>query len=112
MGCRLGIGEGAVGKRHSLVDPIEHPQWDGVENLRCGAGILAESVDEIAMACAVVEIDSLLKMIMGAGKIAEMKASDPGNAMRDQSLGTIRLVRGFAQEQLGHFAHRHGFATV
>jgi hypothetical protein len=48
---------------------------------------------------------------MGAGKIAEIKAGGAGNAVRDQGLGTIRLARGFAQEQLGDFAHRYGFAA-
>ena len=50
MGCRLGVGDGAVGKRQSLVDSTEHPQCKGVEDLRCGAGIPAEPVGEIAMA--------------------------------------------------------------
>ena len=31
--------------------------------------------------------------------------------VRDHSLGTIRLDGGFAQEKLGHFAHRLGFAA-
>ena len=48
---------------------------------------------------------------MGAGKIAEIKAGGAGNAVRDQGLGTIRLARGFAQEQLGDFAHRCRFAA-
>ena len=63
------------------------------------------------MACLVVELDGLLKMLMGTGKIAELKASAAGNAVRDQPLGTIRLGRGFAQEKLGHFAHRCRFAA-
>src|SRR5262249_37786180 len=60
----------------------------------------------------VVELDGLLKMLMGTGKIAELKASAAGNAVRDQPLGTIRLGRGFAQEKLGHFAHRCRFAAA
>jgi hypothetical protein len=74
MRCRFGVGEGAVGKPQSLVDSPEHPQRDGINGFRCGAGILTEAVDEIAVACLIVELDSLLRMIMGAGKIAEMKA--------------------------------------
>ena len=112
MRCRLGVGEGAVGKPQSLVDSTEHPQCEGVDNLRCGAGILAEPVGEIAMARLVVELDGLLKMVMGAGKVAEIKAGEAGNAVRDQGLGTIRPGRGFAQEKLRHFAHRCGFAAV
>ena len=50
MRCRPGAGEGPFGKRQSLVDSPEHPQRESVENLRCGAGIRAEPVGEIAMA--------------------------------------------------------------
>ena len=32
--------------------------------------------------------------------------------MRDQDLGAIGPGRGFAQEKLGHFAHRRGFAAI
>src|SRR5215470_2791084 len=91
MRRRLGVGEGAVSKRQSLVDPTEHSQHDGVHNLRRGAGILAEPIGEIAMLRRVIELDGLLKMLMGAGKIAEIPAADGGTAMCDQGLGTIRL---------------------
>src|SRR6516162_671276 len=64
------------------------------------------------MACLIVECDTLLKMVMGAGKVAEMKAGDAGNAVRDQGLRTIGPGRGFAQEKFGHFAHRRGFAAI
>ena len=60
MRCRLGVGEGALGKRQSLVDPPEHPQCEGVENLRYNAGILPEPVGEIAMARLIIELDGLL----------------------------------------------------
>jgi len=33
-------------------------------------------------------------------------------AISDQGLGTIRSRRGFAQEELGHFAHRCWFTAV
>src|SRR5215469_6792980 len=72
---------------------------------------MAEPVGEIAMARLVVELDALPKMVMGAGKIAEVKAGDGGNAVRDRGLGTIRLGRSFVQEKLGHFAQRCGFAA-
>jgi len=64
------------------------------------------------MARLVVELDRLLKMQMGPGKIAELKAIAAGNAVRDQGLGTIRPGCGFAQEKLRHFAHRCRFATA
>src|SRR5215467_14157521 len=64
------------------------------------------------MACRVVERDSLPKMFVGASKVAEIKAGVAAVAVRDHSLGTIRPSRGFAQEQLGHFADRRGFAAV
>src|SRR5262249_55233850 len=102
MRCRLSIGEGAVGKWQGLVDSTEHPQYEGVVNLRCGARILPEPGGEIAMAYRVVELDGLLKMLMCAGKIAEIKAGGAGNAVRDQGLGAIRPGRGLAQEKLGH----------
>jgi hypothetical protein len=111
MRCRLGVGEGAVGKRQSLVDSPECPQSDGIKGFRCGAGIRAESVGEIVMARWAVELDGLLIMLMGAGKVAEVKAGVAGNAVSDQGLGTIRPGRGFAQEKLGHFAHRRRFAA-
>src|SRR6516165_2987776 len=63
------------------------------------------------MARLVVEFDGLLKMPMGAGKIAELKAIAAGNAMPDHGLGTIRPGRGFAQEKLGNFAHWCRFAA-
>jgi hypothetical protein len=74
MRCRLSIGEGAVGERQGLVDSTEHPQCESVEDLRLGAGILAEPVGEIGMARRVVELDGLLKMVMGAGEVAEIKS--------------------------------------
>jgi hypothetical protein len=64
------------------------------------------------MARRVVELDGLLKMVMGAGKVAEIKAGLAGNAVCDHSLGAIRPGRRFAQEELGHFAHRCGLAAV
>ena len=45
----------------------------------------------------VVELDGFLKMLMGGGKIAELKAIAAGNVVRDQGLGAIRLGRGVAQ---------------
>jgi predicted ATPase len=60
------------------------------------------------MAHRVVQFDGLLKMVVGTGKVAEIKADGAGNAVRDHGLGTIRLGRGFAQEELRHFAHRCG----
>ena len=33
-------------------------------------------------------------------------------SMRDEGLGAIGPGRGFAQEELGHFAHRRGFAAI
>jgi len=95
--CGLGIGERAVGKRQGLVDPTEHPQCEGVGNLRYDAGILTELVGEITMPCVVMELDGVLKMPMGAGKVAAIPASGAGNAVCDQGLGTIRPGRGFAQ---------------
>src|SRR6516164_10229478 len=64
------------------------------------------------MARLVVEFDGLLKMVMGAGKVAEVKAGGAEVAVSDQGLGAIRTGRGFAQEKLGHFAERYGFAAV
>jgi len=72
---------------------------------------MAEPVGEIAMARLVVELDGLLEMVMGAGKVAEIKAGGAGDPVRDQSFGAIRLGRGFAQKKLGHFARRCGFAA-
>ena len=63
------------------------------------------------MARLIVEFDGLLKILMGAGKIAELKAGAAGNAVRDQGLGAIRPGRGFAQEKFGHFAHQRRFAA-
>src|SRR5262249_19892863 len=111
MRGRLGVDEGAVGKTDSLVDPTEPPQCEGVENLRCGARILAEPVGEIAIRRLVAEFDTLLKMVMGAGKVAEIKAGLAGNTVGNQGLGTIRPGRGFAQKKLRHFAHRCRFAA-
>jgi hypothetical protein len=110
MRCRLGAG--AVGKAQALVDSTEHPQYAGIGNLRRGARAMAESVGEIGMARLVVELDGLLKMVMSAGKVAEIKAGAAGTAVRDQGLGAIRPGRGLAQEKLGHFAHRCGLAAV
>ena len=73
---------------------------------------MAEPAGEIAMARRDVELDGLPKMLMSAGKIAEIKAGGAGNAVRDHSLGAIRAGGRFAQEQLGHFAHRCGCAAV
>jgi hypothetical protein len=63
------------------------------------------------MARLVVELDGLLKMLMAVGQVAEIKASEAGNTVRDHNFGTIRQGRGFAQKKLGHFAHRRGFAA-
>ena len=63
------------------------------------------------MPCLVVELDGVLKMLLSAGKVAEIKAGHAGNEVRDQGLGTIRRGHGFAQEKLRHFAHRGGFAA-
>src|SRR6516225_6534678 len=61
MPCRLGVGEGAVGKAQSLVDPPEPPQREGVTNFRDGVGIRAEPVDEIITladhACATAHVE-------------------------------------------------------
>jgi hypothetical protein len=111
MRCRLGVGEGAVGKPQSLIDSTEHPQCEGVTNLRPGAGIPAEPFGEISMARLVVEIQSFLKMLMCVSKIAEIKAGEAGNAMCDRSLEAIRPSGRFAQETLRHFAHRCRFAA-
>src|SRR5215831_10212129 len=80
MCCRLGVGEGAVGKAQSLVDAAERPQCEGIENLRCDAGIRAEPVGEIAVACLIVEFNGLPGMLMGAGKVAEIEAGDAETA--------------------------------
>src|SRR6516165_3802121 len=64
------------------------------------------------MPCWVVERDSLLKMVMGAGKVTEIPAGDAGNAVSDQDLGAIGPGCGFAHEKLGHFAQRCGLAAV
>jgi len=74
MHRRLGVGEGVVGKAQSLVDAPENPQRDCIKGFRCGAWIRAEPVREIAIARWVVERDGLLKMLMGAGKVAEIEA--------------------------------------
>jgi hypothetical protein len=111
MRGRLSVGDGAVGKRQSLVDSTEHPQCEGVENLRRGARIVAEPVGEIAMACRVVELQSGLKMLLGVGKVAEIPAGDARNAMSDQDFGAIRPGRRFAQEELGHVECQSGFAA-
>src|SRR5262245_55730349 len=64
------------------------------------------------MARLVVELDSLLKMVMGAGKVGEIKAGDAETAVRYQGFKAIRAGRGFAQEKLRHFAQRCRFAAV
>src|SRR6516162_7331558 len=112
MRSRLSVGERAFGTAQSLVDSPEYPQREGVVNLCCGARIRAEPIGEIAMARPVVELDGLLIMLMGDGKVAEIKAGGAGNAVRDQGLGAIRPGPGFAQEELGYLAHRCGFAAV
>src|SRR5690242_2242601 len=66
----------------------------------------------MAMGCAVIEFDGLLKMVMSAGKVSEIQTGEAGTAMRDHSLRTIRPSHGFAQEQIGDFAERFRFATV
>ena len=106
------VGDGAFGKPPSLVDSPKPPQREGIIGFRCGSGIVAEPVGEIALARLVVELDGLLKMVMGAGKVAEVKAGGAGNAVRDQGLGAIGPGRGFAQEKLRHFAQRCRFAAV
>jgi len=111
MRCRLGVGERMVGQSQSLVDSPEHPQRNRIKCFRSGAGILSEAVGEIAVACLIVEFDSLPKMVMSAGKVAEINAGGAGNAVRDQGLGAIRPGRGFVQEKLGHFARRCRFAA-
>ena len=108
MRCRLGVGEGAVGKAQSLVDPTEHAQCEGVANLSPGDWMLAESIGEIAMARLVVELDGLLKMVVGARNVAEIKASEAESAVCDHRLRAIRPGCGFAQEKLRHFAQRGG----
>jgi hypothetical protein len=77
----LGVGEGTVGKREGFVDSTENPQRDGVINFRLGAGILAEPVGEIGIAGRVVKLDGLLKALVGAGKISEIKAEEAGYAV-------------------------------
>jgi hypothetical protein len=96
MRYRLGVRERAVGKAQSLVDSTEHPQCEGIENLRYDAGIRAESVGEVAVACLIVEFGRLPKMVMGAGKIAEIPAGGAGDAVRDHGLGVIGPGCGFA----------------
>src|SRR5215469_17188737 len=59
----------------------------------------------------IVELDSLLKMLMGVGKVAEIKAGDAGNSVCDRGLGAIRPGLGFAQKKPGHFARRCGFTA-
>ena len=110
--CQLGVCEGTVSEAQRVVDPPERPQCEGVVNLRCGAGIPAEPVGEITVARLVVELDGLVKMVMGADEVAEINAGVAGNAVRDQGLGIIRPSRRFAKEKLGHFAHRCRFAAV
>ena len=112
MPRRLGIGEGTFGKRQGLVDPTENPQREGAPNFRGGVRILTEPVGEIAMPRRVVERDSLPKMVMGAGKVTEIPAGLTGNAVCNHRLGAIRPGRRFAQEKLGHFTHRCGFAAA
>ena len=79
MGGRPGVGDGAFGKPPSLVDSPKPAQRDGIIGFRRDAVIVAESVGEIGMARLVVELDSLLKIVMSAGKVAEVKASGAGN---------------------------------
>jgi hypothetical protein len=49
------------GVQRMLVEPM---RAEGVENLRYGPGITAESVGEIAMTCRVVDLDGLLKLVI------------------------------------------------
>src|SRR5215470_20370507 len=63
------------------------------------------------MARLVVELESLLKMLMGAGKVAEIKTGLAENAVCDHCLGAIRPSCGLSQEQLRHLAHRLGLAA-
>ena len=111
MRCRLGVRERTVDKAQSLIDSPEHPQRDGILNFCMGAQIRAEPVGEIAMLCSVIELDGLVKMLMGAGKVAEIPTGLAGNAVREQGLGAIRAGGGFAQEKLRHFAQRGGLAA-
>src|ERR1700751_3343784 len=64
------------------------------------------------MALRVVELDGLVKMVVGADEVAEINAGVAGNAVRDQGLRMIWPSRRFAQEKLGHLAHRCRFAAV
>jgi hypothetical protein len=82
MRCRLGIGERTVGNAQGLVDSSEHPQRDGIISFRSGAGILAEPVGKIAMQCLIVALEGLLKMVMGGGKVAEIKVGGAGASSR------------------------------
>jgi hypothetical protein len=112
MRCRLGVGEGAVGKVQSLIDSPEHPQRDGIICFRCGAGIYTEPVHEIGMARRVVEFEGLPKLLMGGAKVVKIKAGGAEHAVGDQGFGAIGAGCGLAQEQLDDFAHRRGFAAI
>ena len=47
MRCRLGISERTVAKAQRIVDTPKNPRGEGIVNLRCGEGILAEPAGEI-----------------------------------------------------------------
>src|SRR5262249_38823240 len=64
------------------------------------------------MARVVVEGDGFLEMLMGAGKIAEVKVGGAGDAVCDQGLRAIGLRCGFSEEKLGYFAYRCRFGAV
>ena len=83
MRYRFGVGEGAVGKAQGLFDAPEHPQRDGIKYFRRDVGILTEPVGEFGMVRRVIELDGLVKMVMGAGKVSEIPAGDAENAVRD-----------------------------
>src|SRR5215472_11631120 len=111
MPRRPGVGEGTVGKPQSLVNLTEHPQRGGVKNLCRGQRILTEAAGEVAMPHWVVECEGLLKMLVGAGKVAQIPTGAAEYAVRDDGFGAIGPGRGFAQEKLGDFAQRCGFAA-
>src|SRR6516165_6046136 len=72
---------------------------------------MAEAVGEIGVPRPGPEFEGLLKMLMGASKVAEIPVGDAGSAVRDQGLGAIRPSHGFAQEKLRHFARWCGFVA-
>jgi len=48
------------------------------------------------MARLIVELESFLKIVVGAGKVTEIKAGEAGGAMSDQGLGAIWPGHSFA----------------